>query len=416
MMADAGGSDRRLRLRAVLARSFAILVAVTLLTAGVGAAVTYDVYGTEPATRLESQTVSSWAAVGSFDHAATVTNGTEAFPEGTVLANRSLYFTRVSPELTGVFEYDYDTTETPPGDATIALSVEYRSVEGATENTTVYWRVTDSLGDPVRAALNDPDPVAAPFAVNVTAAGERLQQLDAEVGGSPGTLQVAVLAAVEQQTTTGVERRTYRLPLSVSGGSYTVTNAAPAVADGTVTEAVRVTLPRRPAALYGGPVALVAGLSGLVGLVIARGRGLGSLTDAERARLDTNGERAEFVDWITVGRVPATALDGPIVEVKSLAGLVDLAIDADRRVIEDTDDARFVVCDDTLSYVYRPQAGGDEALASDSDELDGSDTGVVTDGDGADAERTGDEPDSGGPDADEGGNGAVVTTGDDPSE
>lgn len=114
MMADAGGSDRRLRLRAVLARSFAILVAVTLLTAGVGAAVTYDVYGTEPATRLESQTVSSWAAVGSFDHAATVTNGTEAFPEGTVLANRSLYFTRVSPELTGVFEYDYDTTETPP--------------------------------------------------------------------------------------------------------------------------------------------------------------------------------------------------------------------------------------------------------------------------------------------------------------
>jgi len=48
-------------------------------------------------------------------------------------------------------------------------------------------------------------------------------------------------------------------------------------------------------------------------------------------------------DWITVARIPEEGRDAAAIEVGTLEGLADIAIDTDRRVLEDPDRNLFVV-------------------------------------------------------------------------
>jgi hypothetical protein len=64
--------------------------------------------------------------------------------------------------------------------------------------------------------------------------------------------------------------------------------------------------------------------------------------------------RDEFDDWITAASPPQEAFEAPRVEVDSLDGLVDLAIDTNRRVIEDADRGEYLVLGDGVIYTYTP--------------------------------------------------------------
>ncbi len=359
MTADVGRTpDRTLRLRALLVRAFPHLMVLSLAVAGLGTYLTVDARGA-PETRVESRVVSTWTATGSFDHAATVGSGTatEAFPAGTVLENRSLYFLRVAPELDGRFVYAFE--DTAGGNAAVAVELvrEYRSAEGSGPDATVHWRVVDPLSTVGPRTVAAGDRLVVPFAVNVTAAGERLAALDGQVGGSPGSLEVAAVATVTE-TRPGAEPtvRTYRMPVAVQGNVYTVTTT-PAVESGERTEPAVVRTTPGPVGRLAGPALAVVGLAGAVCLVAARRTGRLAVTAPERTALARAAERAEFEDWITVGTVPAGTCDRQVVAVSSLAGLVDLAIDTDRRVVEDATTGRYLVPADPFDYVYDPERG-----------------------------------------------------------
>ncbi|MGE5673995.1 MAG: DUF5305 family protein [Mycobacterium leprae] len=59
-----------------------------------------------------------------------------------------------------------------------------------------------------------------------------------------------------------------------------------------------------------------------------------------------------FKDWITVGRV--TPHDALVVQVLTLDGLVDLAIDMNKRVVLDPDRKQYVVIDEGVFYIFSP--------------------------------------------------------------
>lgn len=78
--------------------------------------------------------------------------------------------------------------------------------------------------------------------------------------------------------------------------------------------------------------------------------GLLALDEREREYLRYETARTEFDDWITAAS-DGIALDGDrVVTVDSLEGLVDVAIDSDRRVV--SDGSQYVVFGDGVSYRY----------------------------------------------------------------
>lgn len=95
-------------------------------------------------------------------------------------------------------------------------------------------------------------------------------------------------------------------------------------------------------------------LIGLVALGVARFRQILELSAAEEAELEHTLVREEFDEWITPGTYPESLSEEPRVEISSLEGIVNVAIDSGRRVIEDG--AWYVLRTPELTYVYVNEA------------------------------------------------------------
>ena len=162
------------RTRGVLDEWFAVAVVVLLVVAGAGAYLTYGAYAA-PGTHTEERTVGSWESTASFDHSATVVNGTEVFAEGDTVSNRSVYFRRVMPILDGAFTYGYRAT----GDGALETTVETRLVirsisdeRGSDEESTTFYHAGDtSLMVEMREVTGpylEPDAAALPVGDHFT--------------------------------------------------------------------------------------------------------------------------------------------------------------------------------------------------------------------------------------------------------
>jgi hypothetical protein len=85
----------------------------------------------------------------------------------------------------------------------------------------------------------------------------------------------------------------------------------------------------------------------------ARWRGWLVVTDRERARNEFERARNDFDEWISTARIP-DADDRTPVPTDSLVDLVDIAIDSDRRVLEDGDQYAVLVDSEIYTYTAPP--------------------------------------------------------------
>lgn len=327
------------RIRAAVADNYELVLAALLLVGAVGGYLTYTTV-VDPGTTTESREVASWQSSGEFTHQATVVDGTEALEEGTVLRNRSTYFQSVTPELDGAFAYSYAASDDGSLDADTTVSVAFRSVEPDTDgNETVYWAYDRRIASSSAQSLSPGAQATVPFTVNATALSQEAERVDEEFGGTPGDLQTVVVVRTELSGTRNGQpvdaTRTYRLPIQPDGSLYRVADPGVVTESGGQTERVSVPVEYGPLRTAAGPLLLALSLVAAGGLVYARRDGRLAVTDRERQWLAYRSTREEFDDWITTGRVPDGADGSAVVEVDTLSGLVDLAIDTDNRVLED---------------------------------------------------------------------------------
>ena len=355
-----------LRVRALVSDNFALVVGVLVVLVLVGGYLTYATH-LASGTAVETREVTAWESTGEFSHRATVVNGTDAFERGTVLRNRSVYFSRITPTLGGSFAYGYAARE--GGNLTVDVStvLVIRSVtETQSGGTTEHWRVERPLENQHVESLSPGETATVPFSTNVTAASQRADRIQQQHGASPGQTRLSLVAHVALTGTRNGEQvdrtRRYTLPIVSQEGFYRVENPGAVTKTGSTTERVTVPASHGAARGIGAPLLLVLSLGLLGGLGLARRRGALSITDREWTSFAYEREREEFDDWITTARVPPVARQHSPIEVDSLEGLVDVAIDTDARVIEDRDRGEYVVLDDGLAYVYcppRPPEGGE---------------------------------------------------------
>lgn len=361
------------QVRAALDGRLRLVVAVLAVVALAGAAVTYTAYaGAETTTERQSSVAAEYT--GSFSHGATVTAETPLFDEGERLANRTVYFSELTPVLNGTFTFGYAGQAGGEMATTADLSLVIAAVEEGSDRTETYWREVRPL-DAANATLAPGETLSLSFSRNVTRLANESEQLDDSLGGTPGTIRLSVVATVAFEGEAGgrpVDRTTqYELGLDPDGGIYRVDDPGAVVNQSQRTRTVTSAVAPGALRTVGGPLLLVGGLVGLLGLRAARHTGRLELTDAERAYLDYREARAEYDEWITTAAEPVSDGDRETVTVDSLRGLVDLAIDCDRRVLADPDGGTYRVLVDDVRYSYeapeRPDTATEDPLEPTAD-------------------------------------------------
>lgn len=347
-----------LRARVLLSDYFAVAVGVAVVVALLGGWLVYTTH-VDPGATTEPEVQGTWQSTAEYDHAATVTEENRVFPVGSTLDGRSTYFTRLSPELEGAFVYGFDGASGEL-DVQAESTLVIRSVGegdgngGDGRGGEVYWAIEEPLGN-ASGTLSPGEELEVPFVVNVSEVRAEIDDVESDLGASPGQTEVFVRSAVtaEGEAVGGPAEHADEFRLSISPGADTYGVQADGGTDQhQQVEPVTREVQHGPARGAGGPLLLLLGLASLGGLVVARSEGLHEVSERERRALELENEREEFDDWISRGSVQADEPDGRVVEIATLEDLVDVAIDADSRVIEDTDDDRYYVLDGDVRYEY----------------------------------------------------------------
>jgi hypothetical protein len=387
-----GGLETRLRV--VLEDQFVAVVVALLVLAALGGWITYGTY-VDPGTSIEEEPGASVRETAAFNHSATVVEENPLFRVGRTLSERSLYYTSLSPVLNGSFTYAYTASDDGSIETAVDLDVVIRSVDEreARRGPVEYWRVTENVSEATRT-LEPGQRVSLDFSRNVSALNERASRLAENFSGA-GTVGTALVAEVRTQGTVNGEpvdrTRTYRLPVQVEENTYRVEDPGTVTNSSTETREVVVQNSYGPLRNFGAPILFALSFGFAIGLAIARQQGAEFISEAERARLAYESERNEFDDWVTAAAVPDAEFEGSRIEVDSLEGLVDVAIDTNERVMEDRERDLFVVLDDGRHYVYEPPNPQAVESILTGDAESGAD-GATTDGSAA-AESTEDGSD-----------------------
>lgn len=329
----------------------AVLVAVALVV--VGGYVTYDAHVEGGDTVAGELTTGTWTVGGEFDHAATVERGTEVFAPGDRLENRPLYFTTVAPRLNGTYTLTHDNTDGESATASIELSLVVQSVEEIDQVEVTHWRTSESLATLEAVEIPDGDEESATVGVNVSAVIERIQSVQADLGSDQGDAEALIVAdtTVEGSVAgeTFTDTRTDRIEIDPGAAVYRVSTDVQDRERYEVTGRVTRTVEPPVLLLYGGPLLLLVGVLGATGLGVARWRDWLAVTERERACREFRTDRDDFDDWISAAGIPETG-DRTVVRAETLEDLVDIAIDSDRRVLEEED--RYAVLVGDVMYTY----------------------------------------------------------------
>lgn len=340
------------RLRSALDQWFVLFTVVALVLSLAGGWLALATYG-EPTVETEEETYDAWSTTEGFEHSADVQAQNLVFDVGQTLRNQEQYFTRVAPELAGEYQLRY---EAPSGNVSTAVELE-RVVRATDGDDDTYWSVSESLNR-TTATLEPGERHVAPFELDVPALVNESALMEESLGGTPGSVEIAVVAHVSMHGTVDGEevQQTSREELVVEADEPTYAVTAPRHEQETIqrTQTIELEAESTPFGPVVGSLLLIGSLSVLGLASMAKYRGSLRPSGAEIRTLQARSERQEFDEWITRGTLPETVRQRSRIEVADLEGLVDVAIDCDGRVIEDrsADEIAYYVVDRDVLYVY----------------------------------------------------------------
>lgn len=355
---------------------YAEYVAVGLVVlALLGGFLAYEPY-VDPGTEVEEFEESSWSSTAAYTHEATVIEQTAVFEEGQTLRNQPAYFESISPVLNGTFSYNYQASDSGDLDIDTDLTLVLRSAD---DEGIEYWREQESLTAHSEESVQPGDEITVPFSVNVTEATQRVEFIEGQLGGTPGTTEIIVEARLrlsgERNGQPVDTESTHRITIVPQGNTYSVDGADSETDSGQQFGQRTVEATYGPLRTAGGPLLLALSVLGIGGIAVGRRKGWFSVSESQREWMAYRSTRSEFDEWITEGRVPSQVADRTAIEVDTLEGLVDVAIDSDRRVISDASrGVCVVVLEDSIYRFSPPERPTDNDPLAQGDAADSSDS------------------------------------------
>lgn len=352
-MSDADGLERRLRLRRALwsRRMLVLVVLVGSVFVVAGSSLLVTAYVTPGAT-TEQRVTETWSRSGTFSHSATVTEPNPAYDTGTVLRDRSTYLRPIAPRVNVTYGVGYRASETGRVETTVDLRLVRRATDG---NGGVLWEVAEPLATANRT-LGPGERLSVPVTLGVASVANRTRNLSERLGGGGAETTVVAETRLDGRVNgERVDRRfTHELTLGRGGDTYSL--SGPQEQSRPFPTRETVTRERQYSLLYraGGPLLVVVGGAGIVGLLLLRRGGRFKLSRVERDWLAYREDYETYEGWIHTVSLPTEADSLPEAEAATLRDLVNVAIDIEETVIEPPDDDRLHVVDDEYRYVYEP--------------------------------------------------------------
>lgn len=356
------GSLRYERLIATRGRQVAVafaLLGVVFLTVAAAGVVS-------PPTEIATETTNATIVSAEQSSAATVREDSELYDRGEVVRDSPVYPADVAPEL--VVTVETNVSDGRLDDVDQELWLVYR----AERDGETYWRESRPL-ETENDAVSDGSATAS-ATVDVDGIRRRVETLSAATGRQT-VIHAEVRHRAQYRTSNHEGELTGTARLDASERTYSLTDGLEDSQTHHEREQVTQPDPERTRSLFGGALtvadwSLLFGPFGVAFLFGAVHAAVRSRRFHDVAALDRRLERARFTEWVSHGTVPG-AVDGRIVPIDSLADLVDLAIDADRRVVYDDERELYAVIDDRVAYVYVP-----ETASATVDQLRSQDSGI----------------------------------------
>jgi hypothetical protein len=342
-----------IRVRKRLADLAPAIILGLLVVGALGGWVVYQTHA-NPGVETDQRTVASWSERGTDSYAAEVTEPNPLFREGQTLSGRPVYFTRISPELRGAYTYSYTASDTGSLDVTLNASLRLRSV-GDDETL---WSVTEPLHGTHVEDVSPDEQTTVETVLNISQVAAEVNRIQERLGASVGTTEIDLVFDVQVVGSVNGENvaktHTRSLRINPEGSTYSVDPPEELDVSHDSTAVVESEQSYGPFRSYGPVVFVVLSALGLFGFVIASYKGWVRPSRFEQTRLEQSQQREKFDDWISTGVVPDRERTGTGIELDSLEDLVDVAIDTNERVIEDTGSGDFYVPGGDRYFVYSP--------------------------------------------------------------
>jgi hypothetical protein len=357
-------SDRKLRLRALLDAYFPILIGVAILLALLFGFWTYQVYAVEE-VQTEDRVVTQWSESTEFDHSSLIVNESVPFEKGEVVENRPIYYTRISDDLNVTYRYEHTA------DAALEVSTDVRLRYRATDGEEIFWEVTEPRASAPPETVSADGNHTVEATINIDSVRATIGDIEEQLG-TEGSVEIAVIAASNVEGSVAGEsvEQTHesQMTLGISETSFRVIETQTVQQDHQRSETVEV--PQEPSLLQmiGSLLAFSGSLTLVGALAFVRQRGYIELSEDEAELLEISQQEKEFSEWITTGTFPSERDYEATILVDDLEGLVDVAIDTNKRVIKDEQLGVSTVLDNDYAYVYvRPDSPASDWLFSQAD-------------------------------------------------
>ncbi|WP_049984254.1 DUF5305 domain-containing protein [Halorubrum sp. BV1] len=357
--------DRSIRVRAFLEQWLSVLLIAAVLLAAVGGWWSYQVHA-NPDIERESVTVGQWTESTAFDHSSVVVNDSLVFEEGERVRNRPVYYVNLAEELDVTYRYAHTASEGAV-DVTTDVRLVYRGVEGED----VLWQYAEPLASGSDEGVTADENHTVDATVDIDEVFANIDTIERQLGAA-GTIEIRVVAASSVEgTLSGRDvSATYEsaMPITVTQQTLRVLETETIDESGQRTDTVERVVEPSGLEAAGSVLVFVVGLAGAGGLLVARRRGLVDLSPDEREILHVHQQEQEFSEWITRGTFPSEREYEATVLVDDLEGLVDVAIDTNKRVIKDEQLGVSTVLDGDYVYVYvRPDSPAEDWLVNYAD-------------------------------------------------
>lgn len=326
-------------------RLIILVCGVVTLLALAGAGITYA----NPPTTEVTNTADEQTIATSLQTRAVVTEDSTLYSEGEVLTDQPVYLRSATPTATVSAQTTVPDERDVHVEQTLTLIFEVQSSSGD-----VFWERTQPLANDA-ANVEDGD-----FTTNATLdiadLAEQQQAIESDVGDAGRTtiylrVETAYETPAYQGTITDrgeitIESRSYQIePISMQERhSSSEPETRPKLSAVTLFEGPLIGTMILP---HWTMILLVIGLigGGFTAASVRISRGIDPET--ERAAL----YKARYAEWISQGSIPP--LDTHyIIPIVSLDELVDVAIDANKRVVYDAEQRCYAVFDGPYAYIY----------------------------------------------------------------
>jgi len=328
--------------------AIACVVVALLLFAGAGQVYTTPQYEQQPTKEIDSYDINLEVT-----DSAVVQQDNPLYETGRRLESRPAYFANFTPEL--------QLSAAVRGSDARNVTVSQRLIlrEEAIRDESELWSRERLLASH-RERMTDGD-----TRINTTLDVEDIGSDQSDIRSALGSLAgiTTTLRIETTYETESVKGASYEGDLDLSLTFESTSNAYWLSGTRTASDSeTRVTRPdpvRQPPnyTLVGLLAVVGIGMLGLAGVVVQKSR----VYDPQQLRIELYNE--EYGEWISEGELVVDP-DKRYVYVDSLGDLVDIGIDADKRVIHDTDLGAYVVVDDGLVYYFSRESTDIELWAN----------------------------------------------------